>query len=1156
MITDTFLTAQVPTLAPHHQAELAQSLISPRLASLNFRSIYGAEFEELILATAIAQGYDKTGTYAKSEIFRLRKRHKNSFDFGGWYCAGEDVARLLPEIEEKCGGNLSGLTDEKWAQLIEGKTKLPRNPWGCFKADVPRKAEFKRDRQGNWQALETATDIKYEHPAKEATSAFLISKVGAPRLYLEALANSELPVFITEGAKKAACLVGAGYIAIGLPGVAMWNKPKTQALIDELAMFARKGRTFYIAFDQDTKKKAIANVSKEICKLSSALRKTKAAVKVVSWSPAKGKGVDDLMLAHGAIAFEQAVEQAVGFEYWAYRYHSRMSYEISYTVPASQRYLDGKRDDADNLLPGEVEIPFPVDARLIALIAPKGTGKTDAISRRIRRRAAASLENGRRVLLISHRVKLTQAFSTRTGIPSVYEITSGKKDDSQGMSLCIQSLHPNSQAAFNADDWDNVDVYFDEVEQGLWELLNSETCKGSRVSIMRQLRSLIKETTSAHTSGSLTIADADLSNNSLDFILGIAEDENLVPWIVKSGYKGDDTACQVSIYPSNIMLLSGAEQAIEAGKRLLVVTDSMEAKSMFGSTSLTERWATKYPDVSILTLDGLTTKILEGPAYSAMEHLNAIAPKYQIIITSPVMETGISLDIRGHFDLVVGFFQGVIGENSVRQSLARLRDNVPRHIALPNRGLSFIGGGEMSSENLEVSQDKQAKAAISLIFDGTRSDIDSSFCPTAVHAWASLAARQNAGMSAYREIVAEGLRIEGHQVSILDKPADEFEKALQQEAKESMAEDRHTRLVSTAAEIIAADDISPAQLAKAEKSSIVKNLGEHYAVKKALLTRLYPEAELNTDLYILDSYGYHRKLKLHYALTMGNAFIKPADQLRIKDLMDGSNDGEIWALDVVRSTLSLKTATLKLLKIDELIQLSAISNASPEVLALAAKAWDNRAWLKGILGFTITAAEMEKPVLIAKKFLALVGWAAGKAQRVRMGGDQIRVYPLEQVDHKLLSGYVGGEFKQDAYRYECDRQIIFKGWLNRDEMKAEKAASEEPIIHAHELESECPDLRTSKTPNSFSIKGDEDLGRVKRGNRSIPTTLVDSPTDSAPEIPSTQTRIPATVPQPKIPNPEIQLIDLTTQSHSPHLPNYWNELAWPELPSKNTCALR
>jgi hypothetical protein len=78
-----------------------------------------------------------------------------------------------------------------------------------------------------------------------------------------------------------------------------------------------------------------------------------------------------------------------------------------------------------------------------------------------------------------------------------------------------------------------------------------------------------------------------------------------------------------------------------------------------------------------------------------MENINQIVANYDVVITSPSTETGISIDIRNHFTAVFGIFNGLQSSDSVRQALARVRDNIPRVVWIAKTAMrgSRVGNG-------------------------------------------------------------------------------------------------------------------------------------------------------------------------------------------------------------------------------------------------------------------------------------------------------------------------------------------------------------------------------------------------------------------------------------------------------------------------------
>ncbi|MEH1830658.1 MAG: DUF3854 domain-containing protein [Nostoc sp.] len=120
--------------------------------------------------------------------------------------------------------------------------------------------------------------------------------------------NTQIPVILTEGAKKAAAILSCGYVAIALPGVrGGYRQPKNEYgeisgapyLIPQLAVFAQQGRRIYFCFDADVKRTTVRDVNHAIAKTAKLLSSRGCEVKVMTWHSALGKGIDDILAACG-----------------------------------------------------------------------------------------------------------------------------------------------------------------------------------------------------------------------------------------------------------------------------------------------------------------------------------------------------------------------------------------------------------------------------------------------------------------------------------------------------------------------------------------------------------------------------------------------------------------------------------------------------------------------------------------------------------------------------------------------------------------------------------------------------------------------------------------------------------------------------------------
>ena len=127
--------------------------------------------------------------------------------------------------------------------------------------------------------------------------------------------NPQLPIEVTEGAKKAGCLIAYGYISICLTGV--WNGKEKQKLraIPTLAPFLTNGRPIHLVFDADI---VVKYQVQEALKYAGYLaQKQGCIVGVANWSLKEdNKGVDDLIVNHGIEAFEEVMDNLIPYKQW------------------------------------------------------------------------------------------------------------------------------------------------------------------------------------------------------------------------------------------------------------------------------------------------------------------------------------------------------------------------------------------------------------------------------------------------------------------------------------------------------------------------------------------------------------------------------------------------------------------------------------------------------------------------------------------------------------------------------------------------------------------------------------------------------------------------------------------------------------------------
>ena len=1006
-----------------HSQELQESAIDKDIQSLNFRSLEGPAAHNYLLYSEKLKRTNP-GVLARGILTKY-----TFLDDGGWWCSGVDP-------------------------LNNYQSML----WGCFKPNRPR-FDFEKRKH-----------IKYEHPPKEETRVFLlmvpdyiwekvsdrhnilITDEDRARGFWSWVWRCNVPITITEGAKKAGALLSAGYAAIALPGVnSGYRTPKDEFgekagrpyLIPDLKHFATLGREVSFCFDHDAKAETSRMVNNAVTTTAHLFAQEGCKVRVIEWDT-YDKGVDDFIVGNGVAAFDQVYQTALTLEAWEARSFTQLTYPTALKV--NRRYLG--------------DILIPDDAKLVALKAPKGTGKTQLLEGVVN----DAFARGQWVLVPGHRVQLVEALCQRFGLPYVTEVKSSETGATLGYGLCVDSLHPGSQARFNAEGWKDGVVIVDECEQVFWHALNSSTCQTQRIPILRELKTLLGNVLQGN--GRVFLADADLSDLSINFVRSLAG-VDVKPWIVLNEWKpGSEDSWDVYDYsgknPSG--LVDALETHIADDGKPLIICSAQKSKSNWSTRTLESHFSKLFPNKRILRIDSESIADPAHPAYRCIANLNTILGDYDVILASPSIETGVSIDLKGHFTSVWGIFQGVQAETSARQALARLRAPVDRHIWAAPYGISKIGNGSTSIKSLLASQHKLARANIKLLQDAAFDDIELNFQTESLMAWSKMAIRINSGMSRYRQAVLDGLKAEGHQIIDMGE-------VVSDSVKEAVTEVRDENHQAEAEAISSSPEISHSDFEKLQDKKS-KTEAERHTERKHSLELRYA-VPVDNGLVLKDDDGWYPKLRLHYFLTAGREFLKLRDGQRVRALHEKGN-GAVWLPDLNKGQMSASIAAMQRLGVLELLTPEREFRSTDDQLQKMAKvAKDNPRDIKTALN--ISVKQTDTPIAIAQKLLGKFGFKLDCLRREGSRGNQQRVYGL--IDP--------GD----------DRKKVFAAWLERDA---------EAMVDAAEA--------AAKTSADTEVSNPDDLVAtpipvVTAGNKDIttpPVTTKPVTTEIKPLIPQLQ----------------------------------------------------
>jgi len=991
------------------------SAVDPEIVALNVKSLSGnTPYDYLCYSDKLP----RLNTGALNRFWMQRYAHTYA---GGWWCSGVDVLT---------GGDSQWGTFKPNEKYIDGEGKPikyehpPKVPTELFALKVPPRL---------WQLVARRYDLSLpENYQTLPHSAFWKWVIDHPKI----------PLIITEGPKKVAAVLSCGYVCVALPGI--WSgvrQPKDEdgnpdgmaSLIPQLQVFAQTGRRIYFAFDQDTKRTTARSVSKAIAKTAKLFLTQKCEVKVISWNSAIGKGIDDVLVALGREKFDELYRNALTFDEWSSLQLRRLTYSPNLVI--NRRYI------------GEIEIP--ASAQLIGVRGPKGCGKTELL----RWLTEPQIKSGeRKTLLISHRIQLALQTSSRLGIPFVTQLKDTEQGSLFGYALCIDSLHRESQARFIPQEWWGATIVLDEIQQILWHLLSSSTCTSKRVAIIKTLQELLQIVIKS--GGRIIILDADLNDISIDFIeglLGFSPERFILvneykfqnPWtIYKFGGKN----------PAG--MIAELEVHLQNGKKALLCLSAQKPKSRWGTQVQEEYFRRKYPHLKILRIDSESVANPEHEAFGCTENLNNIVVKYDLVISSPTIETGVSIDVE-HFDGVWQVGQGLQTADGTRQNLARNRPPVPRYVWIKSQGINFQGNKTTTPSALIASQKRVDKANRGkLLESGLQEMPDGNFSPICLETWAKLAAVINLGMWKYEETILKDLEEEGHHIiNWNDRENDEVEgSSLSPDTVEKQVDAvRDEFYLKYRQDVSASSTLTDTEFEKLNRQQQRKT-DELLQLIKGQVERKYL-VECSPELIEKDDNKWGSKLRLHYFWKDGREYLQFKDaQFMEKAIAHGQ--GDYFMIDSNRSLMQMKVGLLDYLGIARLYEGAGFHNGHPAVVDILEKVRVAARHVQTVAGIDLSkvAKDEKRSIEGLQMILNLLGHKMTCYARKGKRGAEIRYYSTpapeferDEETKKLILGEDGLPIpKVDG------REEVFAAWLERDAELKRKAEEQKALALAED----------------------------------------------------------------------------------------------------------
>lgn len=966
----------------HFEEWAVGSAVDPEIIALNVETIRDTQID--VLSREVSHPIAERLNWKISAGYKLHENRK------GWWVSGIDPLNNYQRME---WGRFKPDSETPIYDAKKGSNAKYLSP-----AEQASRLVFLETPQHIWQKISDRTGIA-------------ISRNNFWQWVIEC----NVPIVLCEGEKKAGSLLTQGYAAISGPGIDNFtlvydeqgNRLIQPLLRPDLVPFVNSEREITILFDYDHRPKVVRRINQAIGRIYWALVKAGSDPKV-SRLPGPDKGVDDFVIAQGSEALEKVLKRAKALSDDRVERFSALTFPVAQTL--NRRYLDSDTEPLE----------IPENEKFICVRSPKGTGKSTWLKKVVD--SAQNQDIPIPVVIINHRVQLGQALCESLGLPFVSDLRETEEGKLFGFGLCVDSAHPNSQARFKADHYDDCILVLDEVEQLVRHVLFATTdIRHHRTVVLKELENLFINVLTSD-KGKIIASDADLCNISIQFILGMAQSK-INPYIVDNQWKPTEEAWTVHCYEQNTpkeWLAKLCDEVEFADGAIFVETQSQEADSTWSAQNLEKQLSERFPNKRILRADADTVADQSHPAFGIAARINEEVKNWDIIIATPTLETGVSIDIRGHFQSVWGVFWGVSHTDSARQFLARVRDSVPRHVWAAKRGVKQFANGETSLYKILKNQKLLATRHLKSIREACETfDPEVGFVqnPTAINTWGKIACIHNVDQLAYRENLFEGLAEEGHtivdaELESLNNPVELYEEL--REIKQTAAKAEH-QAVSEAGDITE----NQYNLLSRKRS---KTKQERYQERKYELQQRY-QVPVDPELVSRDRDGWYSQIRLHYYLLVGRMFLMERDRAKVQSMAEKSK--ELWMPTMNYSLLSLQVQALEFLGIPDLIrpeyrpsdlakpqEYRATDRDIVEMIRLAKRYRED---LKLVLGVKISEKD-ESPFKSLNLILDKFGMKLKcDRQETDKSGKRIRVYRLEAI--------------QDG------REEVFAGWLQRDILK-------------------------------------------------------------------------------------------------------------------------
>lgn len=293
-----------------------------------------------------------------------------------------------------------------------------------------------------------------------------------------------------------------------------------------------------------------------------------------------------------------------------------------------------------------ISFPAPLPKGLVFIKSPKGTGKTELLSR-------ALGDDGQSTLLIGHRTALIRQSCERLGLECYLDFDGPLT--AKRLGVCVDSLHRltwlENITPYQVTQKENLfqRIIIDESEQVLSHFLSDTIDATARTNLFEIFCVQLRH------AKTIIALDADLGWLSFETLSKLAQRQNDTSFKPSTLIINDRrSASPLQIFESRDHLIGDLNRSVIDGKRVFVTSNSK--KLVDGLHQALVEAGVKSILISSDTTGGEEAKkFIAEPAKRALE--------YDAILTSPSLGTGVDItfpDRESKIDVVYGFFEANI----------------------------------------------------------------------------------------------------------------------------------------------------------------------------------------------------------------------------------------------------------------------------------------------------------------------------------------------------------------------------------------------------------------------------------------------------------------------------------------------------------------